>query len=182
MAELAVRDACDALASMVSYPDDGYAGRVATGLTVMARACPPGADRLSPYTDWVARASTAEMQELYAQTFDFDPACTLDVGWHLYGENYDRGEFLVRLRRAMRESGVTESTELPDHLSHMLALLGRVDAGQARAYVSDALLPALSKVRTALDGKNNPFDPLLDAIQIVLRDVAGVTSEGGATP
>ena len=64
-----------------------------------------------------------ELEETYARTFDINPACALEVGWHLFGEEYARGLFLVRLRGEMREHGVEESSELPDHITHVLALI-----------------------------------------------------------
>jgi len=34
-------------------------------------------------------------------TFDINPACALEVGWHLFGEDYMRGQFLVRMREEL---------------------------------------------------------------------------------
>ena len=93
-----------------------------------------------------------KMQELYVQTFEFNPACTLEIGWHIFGENYERGEFLVRMREQLRRHGITESSELPDHLCHILPLLDRLDAEEAADLVGQFVLPALAKIKDALDG------------------------------
>ena len=53
--------------------------------------------------------STDELQELFTRTFDLNPACTLEIGWQLYGEDYRRGEFLVQMRQGLREKGLPES-------------------------------------------------------------------------
>jgi len=92
------------------------------------------------------------MQELYVQTFEFNPACTLEIGWHIFGENYERGEFLVRMREQLRRHGIAESPELPDHLCHILPLLDRLDAEEAADLVGQFVLPALAKIKDALDG------------------------------
>jgi nitrate reductase assembly molybdenum cofactor insertion protein NarJ len=92
------------------------------------------------------------MQELYVQTFEFNPACTLEIGWHIFGENYERGEFLVRMREQLRSHGIAESCELPDHLCHILPLLDRLDSEEAAALVGQFVLPALAKVKDALNG------------------------------
>jgi nitrate reductase molybdenum cofactor assembly chaperone NarJ/NarW len=103
------------------------------------------------------------MQELYVQTFEFNPACTLEIGWHLFGENYERGEFLVRMREQLRRHGVAESTELPDHLTHLLALISRMDPDEAAELVGLSVLPALEKIKSAL--KDNAYRRLIAEIE-----------------
>ncbi|HOK46370.1 MAG TPA: molecular chaperone TorD family protein [Bryobacteraceae bacterium] len=102
------------------------------------------------------------MQELYIQTFEFNPACTLEIGWHLFGENYERGEFLVRMRGLLRQHGIAETTELPDHLTHVLQLIGRMEPGEAARLVGEAVLPALEKIRLPDD---NPYREVLDTVR-----------------
>jgi nitrate reductase assembly molybdenum cofactor insertion protein NarJ len=102
-------------------------------------------------------------QELYVQTFEFNPATTLEIGWHLFGENYERGEFLVRMRGLLRRHGIAESTELPDHLTHLLALISRMDHDEAAELAGLFLLPALGKIKDALKG--NPYAALIGAIE-----------------
>ena len=92
------------------------------------------------------------MQELYVQTFEFNPACTLEIGWHIFGENYERGEFLVRMRDLLRRHGIAESSELPDHLCHILPLLDRLEPEEAADLVGQFVLPALTKIKDALNG------------------------------
>jgi nitrate reductase assembly molybdenum cofactor insertion protein NarJ len=106
-------------------------------------------------------------QELYVQTFEFNPACTLETGWHLFGENYERGEFLVRMREQLRRHGIPESTELPDHACHLLPLIGRMERGEAARLAGEYLLPAFAKVRAGL--KDNAYEPLIAAIEEKLR-------------
>ncbi len=107
------------------------------------------------------------MQELYVETFEFNPACTLEIGWHLFGENYERGEFLVRMREQLRRYGVTESTELPDHLVHLLALIERMERDEAAELAGQYLLPALAKIHAAV--KENAYEPLIAAVEAKLE-------------
>jgi len=101
-------------------------------------------------------------QELYVQTFEFNPACTLEIGWHLFGENYERGEFLVRMREQLRRHGIPENSELPDHLTHLLALMERLEHDEAEELAGQVLIPALAKIQKALEGK--PYENLIAAI------------------
>jgi nitrate reductase assembly molybdenum cofactor insertion protein NarJ len=107
------------------------------------------------------------MQELYVQTFEFNPACTLEIGWHLFGENYERGEFLVRMREQLRRYGIAETTELPDHLTYLLVLIGRMERGEAAELAGQFLLPALAKIREGL--KDNAYGLLIAAVQAKLE-------------
>lgn len=105
-------------------------------------------------------------QEIYVQTFEFSPAATLEVGWHLFGENYERGEFLVRMREQLRRYGIPEGTELPDHLPQLLRLVWRLPYDEAAELVGLHLAPALAKIRAALAG--NPYEPLIAEIESAL--------------
>jgi nitrate reductase delta subunit len=107
------------------------------------------------------------MQELYVQTFEFNPACTLEIGWHLFGENYERGEFLVRMREELRRYGIAESSELPDHLTHLLVLIGRLEHREAAELAGQFLLPALAKIQDGL--KNNTYVSLIAAVRSKLE-------------
>ena len=104
-----------------------------------------------------------ELQELFTRTFDLNPVCTLEIGWHLFGEDYQRGEFLVKMRGRLRERAIEESTELPDHLTHALRLLDLMEAEEAAEFVEELLLPALGKMHHGWKDNHNAFWPLLEA-------------------
>lgn len=173
------QSACAALAALMVYPDHEYGRHVTAGLAAVGLADPAAAEPLAAFAEWVGPAPTTLLQEQFIHTFDFNPACALEVGWHLYGENYERGAFLIRIRQDLREHGIPETSELPDHLTHLLALVARFDPSRARALVADALAPAIRKMRNALEGGESPFNDLLASLQILLdgtvrEDPAGV--------
>jgi nitrate reductase delta subunit len=105
-------------------------------------------------------------QELYVQTFEFNPAATLEIGWHLFGENYERGEFLVRMREQLRRYGIQEGSDLPDHLPLLLRLIARSPHDESAQLVGLHLTPALEKIRAALAG--NPYEPVIAEIEAAL--------------
>lgn len=145
----------DTLAALLRYPDERRLDH------------PPGSGPRLPDLDEFVRAvadlSLEDLQELYVRTFEMSPDACLDIGWHLFGENYERGEFLVRMRQTLRRWGVAESVELPDHLSHVLPALGRMERGEAAAFAEESLAPALKKIIPALDG--NPYQHLLRGVE-----------------
>jgi nitrate reductase assembly molybdenum cofactor insertion protein NarJ len=91
----------------------------------------------------------------------------MEIGWHLFGENYERGEFLVRMREQLRRYGIEESSELPDHLTHLLVLIGRMEHEEAAELAGQFLLPALSKIRDGL--KDNSYGSLIADVQARLE-------------
>lgn len=143
------------LARLFEYPDDSY----------LARCREAGLD---DFAGAIAPLSTGELQEQFIATFDWNPATALEIGWHLYGEQYARGEFLVRMRTELRRSGVAESTELPDHLTHVLQLLGRMDEGPAEEFAREYVAPSVAKLVFALEQKRTPFAMLMSAVRDVL--------------
>ena len=48
-----------------------------------------------------------------------------------FGEEYARGMFLVRMREEMRKYNLAESVELPDHISHVLAVVAAMPDDEA---------------------------------------------------
>ncbi len=149
----------DALAALLTYPRKDYA-ETATH----AVGCCGSAPALIEFASRVTHFSVDELQELYTQTFDLRPICPLELGWHLFGEDYDRGLLLARMRGLLREHGITEQIELPDHLSHALLLLARMAPAEAGDFASIIVLPALERMLASMPA-DNPFSSLLQAVR-----------------
>ena len=145
----------DLLARLFEYPDESYAAH--------CRAA-----GLEEFASEMGKLSTSQVQEQFIATFDWNPATSLDLGWHLYGEQYARGEFLVRVREELRRHGIPESSELPDHLTHVLPLLARMDSSEAERFAREFVAPAVAKLVSALDVKQTPFALLMRAVRDAL--------------
>lgn len=150
-------DALDLFTPLFAYPDDGYAARAARCAEVTGLA------PVREFAGQVSELSEGELQERFIQAFDLNPSSTLEIGWHLFGEQYERGEFLVDLRRRLREAEIPETGELPDHLLHVLPLLGRLVGEDASRFASRHLRPALDKIAAGLP-KGSVFGLLVDGL------------------
>ncbi len=159
-----VTNPCDLLAAFLEYPGEGHGDRLAATLPVLADWCPEAGASLSEFARAIEGQADTELEELYTRTFDINPTCTLELGWHLYGEQYERGAFLVQMRDCLRRLGVPESAELPDHLGHALQALGRMSEQEAEAFAEDRLLPALEKMRAGFQDPGNPYTAIITAI------------------
>jgi nitrate reductase assembly molybdenum cofactor insertion protein NarJ len=72
------------------------------------------------------------------------------------------------MRRQLREKGIEESIELPDHLTHILPLLDRME-DRERVYFNDKYLrPALTKMLQAFESKQSAYAHVLRACEAML--------------
>lgn len=161
--------AVDLLAGLFRYPDEHYVSDVERCADALSGRDREAAGMLNETLGQIREMSLFDVQALYTSTFDLDPVCSLEVGWHLFGENYERGEFLVKMRGELRRLGLPESTELPDHLSHVLAAFGKMQSDEAECFAATCLFPALNKMRAGMGTKPSPFSGVLCAVLRILE-------------
>ncbi len=163
----------DSLGGLFRYPDSTYGERLHRCRLALETCSPEAAASLLEVEKALAGSSQADWEELYTRTFDLNPSCALDIGWHLYGEQYERGRFLVRCRDLLHELGIEEQGELPDHLSSLLSALGRLPEELAAPFAARFLLPALLVMREVLRDKESDFAGLLGAAVILAEEKKG---------
>lgn len=168
-----LREALARTSALLRYPDARYAAALAAALDSTARADPGAAAELTRFARAVEGRAETDLQELFTRTFDLNPVAALEVGWHLYGEDYARGAFLVRMRGLLRRHGIDEGGELPDHLASLVALLARLPAGEAADLAATAVAPAVEHMLPALETAESVFAPLLKAVWGLVTACAG---------
>lgn len=113
----------------------------------------------------IAHVSLEGMQELYTTTFDLNPVATLEVGWHLWGEQYERGRFLAELREVQERHGIDCGCELPDHLTVLLPTIAATGDPRLRETCSKAI----AKILVPLEEQGNPYRHLLRAAKEIVQ-------------
>lgn len=154
---------------LLRYPGEDYLNQTAACRDAATDIDDEAARCLSDFHDALCGLTVEGAQELYVQTFDLNPVCALEVGWQLYGDNYDRGNFLVKMRQELARCGVPENVELPDHLCHVLPLIARMDPAAAAGFAAAGVVPALKKMLAAFGGKDSPYASVLMALSRILE-------------
>lgn len=162
-----------ALARLLSYPDERTIDVAELLYVILQDELPDAAKDIADFGAFLERADVSEAEEAFTRTFDINPACALEVGWHLFGEEYARGMFLVRMREELRKYGIPETSELPDHVTHVLTVVAAMPADEAARFVRACVFPAVEKMRQALIGKETPFARPVNCLARVLKQIWG---------
>ncbi len=162
----------DALAELLEYPDDSLPKKLEACISLLKtdEKIKKAADHLTLFQDYAQANPAQSLEEAFTQAFDFNKEAALEVGWHLYGEDYARGDFLVKMRDLLRQGGVEEKQELPDHLTYVLSVVGRMDKESSTAFASMYLMSALNKMLKGIEKKEGPYQHVLKAIHFVVLE------------
>ena len=159
-------------AELLDYPSEALAARAAAAADALKWQPTIWLDLLEAFALEAQLIPVGELEEMYTRTFDLNPSCTLELGWHLFGETYKRGSFLANLREALRTHEVPEGSALPDFLPTLLRLLPKLRHDDAQDLVRDCITPALEKLRGALGEGSGPYANLLESLSLLLKDLA----------
>jgi nitrate reductase delta subunit len=162
-----------ALADLLEYPGDDWQRR----LELIEESL--GDEVLAEFCRRTESLPLALLQETYTQAFDLNPVAALEIGYHLFGENYKRGLFLAQLRETEAQYALNEPRQLPDYLPVLLRLLTRLDDRELREdLIAECLLPAIGKMKTVLKSKENLYAPLVEAVETRLKAEAPARKAG----
>lgn len=114
-------------------------------------------EEIGAFFDETAHVTDDGFEELYTTTFDLNPVATLDVGWHLWGEQYERGRFLADLRGVQEQLGIDAGVELPDHLTAVLPVIEKTRDAELIAKTT----AAVKKMLAPLEEHGNPYRHVL---------------------
>lgn len=113
------------LAEAFRYPQPGLIEQLEAGLTDADRS--PAREALAKFVRKVSKLSLSEWEELYTRTLDLSPEVAPYIAFQVWGESYQRGEFMSKMNRALFEQGIETEGELPDHLIPVLRYLSITD-------------------------------------------------------
>ncbi|WP_199246131.1 nitrate reductase molybdenum cofactor assembly chaperone [[Phormidium] sp. ETS-05] len=158
-------------AAIFTYPYPELPGEISQCYRQLKGEYPEAAELIHQFQTFVEAKSIWELEEVYTITFDLNPVCFPYPGFHLFGENFNRADFLVKLQQKYQEHGfIYPANELADHLSVMLQFLSVIDndAVIGQELIEDCLLPALEKMTTGFKDEN-PYGKVVQALLLVLQ-------------
>jgi nitrate reductase delta subunit len=156
---------------LLRYPDPGVAAaRDELAASVDGLPAGPVRDALLRFMDgWTGDAT--ELAARYVETFDLRRRASLHMTYYAHGDTRERGMALLRLKKLYRAAGLPmTSSELPDHLTVMLAFAALAPPGHGRALLAEHR-PAIELLRLSLHDAESPYAHLLDAVAALLPDL-----------
>ena len=171
----------DTLSRLLEYPDPSTASLAASLSERLAGEHPELAAAIGELAAWLDSVTQGRAEEAYTLLFDLTPVSSLHLGYHLFGEDYARGELLANLVFELRKAGVDKGNELSDFLPTLMRLLVRLDEEEdRRLLLEQLLLPGLEKVNKELSRSKGPWAELLRVLGPYLTAEARLTERSAA--
>jgi len=162
---------CDLFSQLLRYPDDEYCAATKRCLEFFTHARTKKLRLMTGFFEEIRNLSTKQLQTLYAETFDRNPACSLEMSRQLGSSPKDRKRLIDWMERRLRELEVKlPAPHLPtDHVSTGLFLLSHLgimsSSGEDLGLV---LSPVINNLIRAMKVSNNPFEKLLTVIVLAI--------------
>lgn len=160
----------NAFAEIFKYPSTERENFVGEWRKMIWDRLPELGDKLEMFVTHVQGKTLAEQQEYYISTFDVQAICFLDIGYVLYGEDYNRGVFLANIKAEQEGANNDCGSELPDHLPNVLTLLTKMkDKSLTEELIVSMIEPALEKMIEAFRNDENVYKGMLEILLRIMQ-------------
>ncbi len=153
----------DAVALALRYPEPGSIDQV----RAKWESLPAGGTRkhLLKFLAEIEKLDLAGWEELHTRTLDLAPIFAPYVGYVIWGDSYQRGEFMAEMKGAQDEAGIERYGELPDHLDPIARYLAVVD--EPSPWLVELFPKAIGEMKKTLKAaeKDNPYRHVLRAME-----------------
>lgn len=124
---------------------------------------PEVAVHLQAFLDFLEATDLVQLAEQYVRTFDFNSKTNLYLTYGQLGEERERGQTLVELKRLYNEAGfVIYNEELPDYVPLYLEFLSIANEHDAKQLIA-RFTPALEHLHSELAEMKSPYAHVLQA-------------------
>ncbi len=163
---------------ILDYPGPELAAEVEKCIFQLTSECPEASEALRQFQSSLEEVRLEQLQEIYTSSFDMQPESTLNLGYHLFGEDWRRSIFLSRLSELFQSRSFSIDKELPDHLRLMLLFLGDCEINpEGNELIAEGIIPALSRILVNMEGTSNPYRFALRALKTWLAGKSHVNSQ-----
>lgn len=149
----------------LQYPDEHLLRDMDSAYPIMeGLPGPSGREVLEALLGQMKNSSSVSLQEEYTRTFDLNPVTTLNLTYHQWGDDRQRGQALARLNHLYHEAGYEAAAhDLPDFLPLVLEFLS-VCSDEAFAAVTGEHKESLSILADHLRERKSIYSDLCDAV------------------
>lgn len=137
------------LAEALRYPWPGQVEILERYLEMMPAG--PSKKSLAAFVAYARDVSLAEREELYTRTWDLNPIAAPYLGFQVWGEKYQRGNFMAQLSQVLRETGIG---------------LDRVE--QPTPALDSILVQAIQAMAKSFQDKSEGGNPYLHLLKAIL--------------
>ncbi|MCB2170941.1 MAG: nitrate reductase molybdenum cofactor assembly chaperone [Deltaproteobacteria bacterium] len=118
-------DSLQVLSVLLLYPDDDLLNRLGEIASIADQSHSVEIkSAIQAYIHHLKAHTPIHVQERYTAVFDMNPATTMNMTYHAYGDNENRAAALAHLQHNYEQAGWERITgELPDYLPMMLEFL-----------------------------------------------------------
>ncbi|MBW1980753.1 MAG: nitrate reductase molybdenum cofactor assembly chaperone [Deltaproteobacteria bacterium] len=160
------------LSILLSYPDD----QLLCGLPELEKAVGEIADsavreECLRFLVYVSNTALLRLQEEYTATFDLNPATCLNLTYHKWGDDRERGRALIEFLELYERSGYEKSSgELADYLPIILEFLSICPEDQYH-WQPEAYHLQLKEIGSCLRQLASPYAGLLRIVAAIFADL-----------
>ena len=123
--------------------------------------------------DYLENNSLIHLQEEYTATFDLNPATSLNLTYHKWGDARERGSALSDLNYLYHTAGYDSSDDdLPDYLPLILEFLSITTSADSFLFLGQ-YCDQLEAVGSRLREKGSPYAGLFEIVLDIFRDLRG---------
>jgi nitrate reductase molybdenum cofactor assembly chaperone NarJ/NarW len=159
-----------ALGALLSYPREEVRQALPEIVDAISSSqlIPPRQRRdLLTLIDELRAGDLLEAEERYVELFDRGRAASLHLFEHLHGEDRDRGQAMVDLKRLYEQTGYELTTrELPDYLPVVLEYLSCRDIRETHEVLGDCA-HILRRIGASLIARGTNYAAVLQALLII---------------
>jgi len=135
-----------AIAKLFDYPEDDYYDAINEAIEALSDNYPKAKQELGKFLELLPM-QLSDAQELYSKSFEVQAVTSLDVGYILYGDDYQRGVILVNLNQEHAKVNNECGTELGDFLPNLLRLLSKIKDKEVLTDLATMLIaPGMEKM------------------------------------
>jgi len=152
----------NSISKLFDYPEDNYNDVVAEAIASLSNGYPEVKKELETFSQLLPK-EIFKIQELYSKSFEVQAVTSLDVGYVLYGDDYQRGVVLVKLNEEHAKLHNDCGRELGDFLPNLLRLLPKLEDDEVKTELVNMLMaPAVEKMinefqPSSLEAKNKLY-------------------------